>query len=1288
MKELRKRYWYELALCASSLSLIYSPLAYTAENSEPLIAIAGESNANANKDVYTINFNNVSIIELIRFTSKISGLNFVFEEADLQFSVTVVSEEAVSAKSMLSALSQVLRMHDLSLLEQGSNVLITNSKRINQIPKIVSAEVPNAPPEHSALVTRVFRIKNANVSSVANIIRPMISDTALIEVSVETRQLIVTDITTNVDQIADLLMSLDTPHTSLEVDSYTVKNIAPAALILLTDQILAPFKEGNPLVLVSQPETNAIYVVSTPYLIERTLSLMEDLDIPPAASPVTPQGGKGNKSSFFVYHPLHRSGADLDKELHQLGKNLKESGLADPDLLTTLDSMKWTSSTNSLVFTGDPQSIQKIQTVLQTMDVAAGESNKSSFFVYHPIYRSGKELDNELKNLASSLTESGLADPHFLAALRSMKWTPTTNSLVFTGDPQSIQKIQAVLQVMDSASSSVNPLENKSSFFVYHPENRPGDELDQELSDLAKSLTESGLADPDFLATLHSMKWTSSTNSLVFTGDAQSIQKVQTLLQKLDTPTAKVSTKGFFLYKLQNVQCDAVITQLKHLASKLPSSSLQNQHLIEAIEQIECVPSNNSLLISGTGHAIDQIKAMIAEFDTKEQAVMLSGNESFLIYKPKYLSGDEVQTALTAITQGTKGGGLSDPALLKTIHSARYVEQTNSLIFIGSQPTLDKVQQLLTTIDTSATSDTIQDIENVTFLLYKVQFVPGDQLLASLKQFALQLDQANISNKNLVISINAAKWIKDNNAILFTGNKQTLGHIDSLVKKFDVATAGQTPLTPEEIVAAQRNASSFVIYNPRYLTGEDLITILQDFMQNLQQSGVSDPGLYDAINNLKWINKTSSLLISGNPQAIAQVQQLLTKFDMPQKDTAIPTIESIDNTSFLVYKLQYHPGNDIQTALKQVAMSLGKNSTTPTELVDAIDSLQWIQVTNSILVTGHQDVLVRLKELIQNLDVPLKQVFIEVLIINTSLTNQQNFGLQWGGQVKYLNKTIMQTGNFPIAQSNGQGNSSPQFPGNLQSINGSTFPTNNSIPFSTGFDLGVIGDIIMHKGKSFISLGSLLNALQQDSDSTVILNPKIVTQDNRQSTVFVGQNIPYTGSLVTNLNVTTTQNANIEYRDVGVSLTITPLLGEGDIVTMDIIQDISQVVQGTNLNISATQLTGIQTNHSHMETRVHVPNNHFVALSGMINDTKTHFKTGIPCLGGLPVIGAFFSENDRSAQKNNIIVFVRPQIVTTYQEYKAITEHQEWMYKDSARLPVLKEEFDEGIDLVKIPENE
>ncbi len=107
-----------------------------------------------------------------------------------------------------------------------------------------------------------------------------------------------------------------------------------------------------------------------------------------------------------------------------------------------------------------------------------------------------------------------------------------------------------------------------------------------------------------------------------------------------------------------------------------------------------------------------------------------------------------------------------------------------------------------------------------------------------------------------------------------------------------------------------------------------------------------------------------------------------------------------------------------------------------------------------------------------------------------------------------------------------------------------------------------------------------------------------------------------------------------------------------------------------------------------METRVHVPNNHFVALSGMIDDSKTHFRTAIPCLGGLPVIGMLFSENDRQAVKQNIIIFMRPQIINSYQDYKAITDHQEELYKDNARLPILKKEFDEGLNMVKTPGTE
>ncbi len=401
----------------------------------------------------------------------------------------------------------------------------------------------------------------------------------------------------------------------------------------------------------------------------------------------------------------------------------------------------------------------------------------------------------------------------------------------------------------------------------------------------------------------------------------------------------------------------------------------------------------------------------------------------------------------------------------------------------------------------------------------------------------------------------------------------------------------------------------------------------------------------------------------------------------------------------MIYKLQYHQGTEILAALKQIATDLTPGTAVGNQnLLNAINSLQWIRVTNSLLASGEGDTLSKLRDLVQNLDVPLKQVFIEVLVIETELTNTQNFGLQWGGKMQYLSKFAAGTGNFPLNSANSFNSSTTAgvttntFQGPPNGLSGPP-PTAASIPFVNGFDLGVIGDIIMHKGQSFITLGSLVNALQTDTDSTVILNPKIITQDNQTSTIFVGTNIPFIGSLVTTNSQILSSSSNIEYRDIGFNLTVTPTIGNSDVVTLDISNDISEVINQpsigqTNVTGTTTQITGITSSHTAMSTKVHVPDKHFVVLSGMITDTKARFKSGIPCLGGLPVIGAAFSENDRINSKSNIIIFMRPHIVNTYADYKEITDHQETVYKEQAVRPVLKEEFDAAIDVVKQAEDE
>lgn len=1159
-------------------------------------------------DTYTINFNNVSIIEYIKFISKIANINFVFDEQELQFTVTIVSEEPISKKNILSALVQVLRIHGLRLLEQENNFLITKSTEVNQISTLVSPDMPNNAGQ-APIVTRVFRIKNANPNSIASIIRPMTSAAALIEVSLETRQLIVTDITTNVDKISTLLLSIDSPHSPLEIESFVAKNIPTSQLVTLATQILSPFAEGNPLIFVPQTDTNTLFIVSTPYLIERAITLLEDLDSPTKGTVV---GKPLTEQNVFLYKIQSKSPQEIQSAIKQIAAQLALAPSPQTKLIDALNQANYIKESNSLLFTGDNETLAKVKEILSTIDIALGiEAAAHQIFLYKLKYASREQMDEALTHLASGLDLTNASDKILGDVIQGRTWIKDSNSFLFKGDTATINRLKEILSVMDN---------------------------------------------PEGIA-----------------GEKQT----------------------FYLYQLEHSQGDIVKANLENVAENLARQGPSNQPVIDAIHNVKWIKDNNSLLLTGTEGSVEQVKKLIAGFDVQGAALHPS-KSSFFIYKPKHRTPEQIEASLRDVAQDLHDSGLIDPGLLETISTMRYTPSTHSLVFTGTTTSIDKVKELLETIDVaSAEGPVIQKIGKLTFLIYKLQNASANQLMSSLKAMEGDLQKQGALDPDLAQVLSSMRWIKETNSILFTGPESGLQKAEELAQRFDVRGL------PSEEQIPRETPTNFFLYKPLYRTGPELISILCDFQQNLIHSGVADKGLMDAIGNLKWIERTGNLLISGDEPSIAKVQELLQKFDVPTLTTgAAPSIELIDNTSFLVYKLQYHKGEEIQSALKQIASELGhsKREGSPAHmgLVDAINSLQWIKITNSLIATGEQDTLTKVRDLIQNLDVPLRQVFIEVLVIETSLSNSQNFGLQWGGKAQYLNKLGMGTGNFPILQSGAPGSPGPiplpvpggnTFSNNLGLINATTTPTGASVPFFNGFDLGVIGDIILHKGKTFLSLGSLVNAVEQDTDSTVVLNPKILTQDNNNSTIFVGSNIPFVGSVVNVLGSSTSSTTSLEYRDIGLNLSITPVLGNNDIVTLDIQNDISELTQGAP-TITVGSVSGITTAHTSMSTKVHVPNKNFLVLSGMIRDQKARAVSKIPCLGGLPVIGAAFSENDISDTKQNIIIFIRPQIIENFDQYKEITDHQENLYKENAVLPILKEQFDQALDLVKTPENE
>ncbi len=1245
------------------------------------------------KDTYTINFNNVAITEYIRFTSKITNLNFIFNEDELQFSVTIVSEEPVTPSNIVSILIQILRINGLIVLEQDGNLLITKVRNVSQLATVVASDLPPSE-SRSPLVTRVFRIKNASLDTVASIIKPMLSDSALLEVSAETKQLIVTDITTNIDKISTLLATIDTPHTSLEVDTYVAQKVQLQELIKMATQIVTPFAEGNPLLFIPQPDTGTIFIVSTPYLIERALAVFEDLDTGSAGHQELTSRGL----TVFLYALQHKKGDDFITSVDDLAKQLTKQG-ASQKLIDCLMGAKWIKESNSILFLADDETLVKLKDLLPTLDTSVTESSlpspKSNFFVYKIKFADPEYLQNSIDQMAEDLQKAPQPDYNLIETLTSLKYIPDAQSLVFTGDTASLTKLNDILAIFD-----VTTLNNQvPQFFIYTPKYRSGSELKKDLEEIVDNLKTAGYGDSMLALAVETMQWTPGTNSIIFSGSPETLSRLQTLLASLDTSKDSVSEIGsnsFFVYKLQNAAGNTVLEGLKKIAVNLKESNAANHALITSLQEAKWIKDNNSIFLSGSPAILEQIKTLIQEFDVSAASLSIGSKSSFFIYKPVHLSAQAVESSMKDLGKELAASGLVDSDLLSTIATMKYVESTQSILFTGTADSLEKVKTLVQRVDTLTLSEAqIQQLGEYTFLIYKIQYVPGSQLILAMKGLATDLEHNNAITSKEVEAINGVKWIKETNSLVFTGTPDILQKIELILKKFDVPA-----LAPK---AEGVQPSTFVVYTPRFVPGDELIQILVEFEQNLISAGVTNRDLYDTISNLKWVPRTCSLIISGDQDSIARVQDLITRFDVPAADTSanLTSIDTIQNTSFLIYKLQYHQGTEILAALKQIATDLTPGTAVGNQnLLNAINSLQWIRVTNSLLASGESDTLSKLRDLVQNLDVPLKQVFIEVLVIETELTNTQNFGLQWGGKMQYLSKFAAGTGNFPLNSANsfnssttsGTSGTTSTFQGPPNGLSGPP-PTAASIPFVNGFDLGVIGDIIMHKGQSFITLGSLVNALQTDTDSTVILNPKIITQDNQTSTIFVGTNIPFIGSLVTTNSQILSSSSNIEYRDIGFNLTVTPTIGNSDVVTLDISNDISEVINQpsigqTNVTGTTTQITGITSSHTAMSTKVHVPDKHFVVLSGMITDSKARFKSGIPCLGGLPVIGAAFSENDRINSKSNIIIFMRPHIVNTYADYKEITDHQETVYKEQAVRPVLKEEFDAAVDVVKQAEDE
>jgi general secretion pathway protein D len=281
--------------------------------------------------------------------------------------------------------------------------------------------------------------------------------------------------------------------------------------------------------------------------------------------------------------------------------------------------------------------------------------------------------------------------------------------------------------------------------------------------------------------------------------------------------------------------------------------------------------------------------------------------------------------------------------------------------------------------------------------------------------------------------------------------------------------------------------------------------------------------------------------------------------------------------------------------------------------------------TNTLIITAPDAVYRQLRVVIDKLDVRRAQVFIESLIVEVTGDQAAEFGIQW------------QTGSGSAAAGGDTGAvGGTNFGGVGQNIIGIAV---NPATAGTGLNIGIAkGQITLPGVGTITNLQFLARALEQTSKANILSTPNLLTLDNEEARIIVGQNVPFiTGQFTTAASATVNPFQTIERRDVGLTLRVRPQISEGGTIKLVIYQEVSSV--------AAPSPAGPITNMRAIETNVLVDDGSIVVLGGLVQDSVTSSVEKVPVLGDIPLLGHLFRYETRKQQKTNLMVFLRPFVV-------------------------------------------
>ena len=336
---------------------------------------------------------------------------------------------------------------------------------------------------------------------------------------------------------------------------------------------------------------------------------------------------------------------------------------------------------------------------------------------------------------------------------------------------------------------------------------------------------------------------------------------------------------------------------------------------------------------------------------------------------------------------------------------------------------------------------------------------------------------------------------------------------------------------------------------------------------------------------------------------------------------------------------------------------------TPSATPSTGGQIQADPATNSLIITASEPQYRQLRAVIEKLDARRAQVYVESLIAEVNVDKAAEFGIQWQGPIGSNGDSLI-------------GLLGTNFGSSGKNIIQSAISAASGTPLApgTGFNLGVAA-----KSNGVYFLGFLANFLQSSGAGNILSTPNLLTLDNEEAKIVIGQNVPFVTGQYTNSNSGSNNGSvnpfqTIERKDVGLTLRVKPQISENGTVKMAIFQEVSTVQAG-----SVNSTTGLITNKRSIESNVLVEDGAIIVLGGLLQDEYAGNKDQVPGLGDVPVFGNLFKSESRSRKKTNLMVFLRPVVVRDAAATNALslnrydfmrTSQQETQPANSALTPI------------------